>query len=94
MDDHDGGFRLQWRLLQTEGRRHRAKTRAARPRTTQTFAVGDAETILSRVAEYVDAGVSKFILRPLGCDDEAILAQTRLLIEQVLPRAETRWPRA
>jgi alkanesulfonate monooxygenase SsuD/methylene tetrahydromethanopterin reductase-like flavin-dependent oxidoreductase (luciferase family) len=60
---------------------------------TQTFAVGDAETILARVAEYVDAGVSKFILRPLGCDDEAILAQTRLLIEQVLPRAEARWPR-
>ena len=59
---------------------------------TQTFAVGDAETILARVAEYVDAGVSKFILRPLGCDDEAILAQTRLLIEQVLPGAEARWP--
>jgi probable F420-dependent oxidoreductase len=58
-----------------------------------TFAVGDAETILARVAEYVDAGVSKFILRPLGSDDEAILAQTRLLIEQVLPRAEARWPR-
>ncbi len=38
-------------------------------------------------------GVSKFILRPLGCDDDAILAQTRLLIEQVLPRAEARWPR-
>ena len=60
---------------------------------TQTFAVGDAETILARVAEYVDAGVSKFILRPLGCDDEAILAQTRLLIEQVLPGAVARWPR-
>jgi alkanesulfonate monooxygenase SsuD/methylene tetrahydromethanopterin reductase-like flavin-dependent oxidoreductase (luciferase family) len=40
-----------------------------------------------------DAGVSKFILRPLGSDDDAILAQTRLLIEQVLPRAEARWPR-
>ncbi len=60
---------------------------------THLFAVGDADTILARVAEYVDVGVSKFILRPLGCDDEAILAQTRLLIEQVLPRAEARWPR-
>jgi hypothetical protein len=37
--------------------------------------------------------VSKFILRPLGGDDDAILAQTRLLIEQVLPRAQARWPR-
>ena len=60
---------------------------------THAFAVGDVDTILARVAEYVDAGVSKFILRPLGGDDDAILAQTRLLIEQVLPRAEARWPR-
>jgi len=57
------------------------------------FAVGDAETILARLAEYIDAGVSKFILRPLGGDDDAILAQTRLLIEQVLPRAQARWPK-
>lgn len=60
---------------------------------THAFAVGDTETILARLAEYVDAGVSKFILRPLGEDDDAILAQTRLLIEQVLPRAEARWPK-
>jgi probable F420-dependent oxidoreductase len=57
------------------------------------FAIGDAEAILARIGEYVDAGVSKFILRPLGGDDDAMLAQTRLLIEQVLPRAEARWPR-
>ena len=36
------------------------------------FTVGDADTILARVAEYVDAGVSKFILRPLGDGDDAI----------------------
>ena len=35
----------------------------------------------------------KIIHRPLGDDGDAFLAQTRLLIEQVLPRAETRWPR-
>jgi len=29
-------------------------------------------------------------LRPLGGDDDTLLAQTRQLIEQVLPRAETR----
>jgi hypothetical protein len=33
---------------------------------THAFAVGDADTILARVAEYVDVGVSKFILRPIG----------------------------
>jgi probable F420-dependent oxidoreductase len=60
---------------------------------THVFVVGDADAILARVAEYVDAGVSKFLLRPLGSDDDAILTQTRLLIEQVLPRADARWPR-
>jgi len=60
---------------------------------THAFAVGDADAILARVGEYIDAGVSKFILRPLGGDDDAILTQTRLLIEQVLPRAEARWPK-
>ena len=60
---------------------------------THAFAIGDADTILARIAEYVDAGVSKFILRPLGGDDDTLLAQTRQLIEQVLPRAEARWPK-
>jgi alkanesulfonate monooxygenase SsuD/methylene tetrahydromethanopterin reductase-like flavin-dependent oxidoreductase (luciferase family) len=60
---------------------------------THAFAIGDADAILARVAEYVDAGVSKFILRSIGGDDDAILAQTRQLIEHVLPRAEARWPR-
>jgi alkanesulfonate monooxygenase SsuD/methylene tetrahydromethanopterin reductase-like flavin-dependent oxidoreductase (luciferase family) len=58
-----------------------------------THAIGDVDAILARIAEYVDAGVSKFILRPLDGDDDAILAQTRLLIEQVLPRAEARRPK-
>ena len=57
------------------------------------FAIGDADTILARIAEYVDVGMSKFILRPLGGDDDSLLAQTQQLIEQVLPRAEARWPK-
>lgn len=60
---------------------------------TYAFAVGDADTILAHLAEYVDVGVSKFIMRPLGSDDDAILAQTRLLTEKVLPRAEAQWPK-
>ncbi|RAI59966.1 LLM class flavin-dependent oxidoreductase [Roseicella frigidaeris] len=47
---------------------------------------GGAEEILARIAGYAAAGVSKFILRPLGRGNEAPLAQTRLLLEQVLPR--------
>ena len=50
-----------------------------------TFVVGDGSDVLARVREYVKVGVSKFILRPIGADDEDILNQTQLLIEQVLP---------
>jgi probable F420-dependent oxidoreductase len=57
------------------------------------FAIGDAAAIIARMAQYVAAGVSKFILRPLGRDDAQVLAQTRQLIEQVLPAVEARWPR-
>ena len=48
------------------------------------FAIGDAGTILARVHEYIDVGVSKFILRPVG-SGEGILDQTKQLIEKVLP---------
>ena len=96
-EDHYGaGFAFHFgsRDAPVVGRAMDAYAKRTGRDATHAFAVGDADTILARVAEYVDAGVSKFILRPLGCDDDAILAQTRLLIEQVLPRAEVRWPRA
>jgi probable F420-dependent oxidoreductase len=57
------------------------------------FAIGEAETILARIAAYVDAGVSKFILRPAARGDDDMLAQTRRLIEEVLPLAASRWPK-
>ncbi len=39
---------------------------------------------------YVEVGVTKFILRPIGSGDEAPLAQTRLLLETVLPLVAAR----
>jgi len=57
------------------------------------FAIGDAEAILARIAEFVAAGVAKFILRPLLGGEEMVLAQTRRLIEEVLPAVAARWPR-
>jgi probable F420-dependent oxidoreductase len=95
-EDHYGaGFAFHFGSRDTPGvgRAMDAYAKRTGRDATQALAVGDADTILARVAEYVDAGVSKFILRPLGCDDGAIQAQTRLLIEQVLPRAAARWPR-
>ena len=50
------------------------------------FAVGSAKDIASRVNEYIEAGVSKFVLRPIADSDEEILAQTRRLTEEVIPR--------
>jgi probable F420-dependent oxidoreductase len=95
-EDHYGaGFAFHFgsRDAPSVGRAMDAYAKRTGRDATHAFVFGDADTILARVAEYVDAGVSKFILRPLGCDDDAILAQTRLLVEQVLPRAEARWPR-
>jgi len=57
------------------------------------FAMGDAETILQRLQAYVDAGASKFILRPAATGDVDMLAQTKRLIEEVLPQVAARWPR-
>jgi probable F420-dependent oxidoreductase len=57
------------------------------------LAVGDADAILERIGAYVAAGVSKFVLRPVGADDEQMLAQTRQIIEQVLPRVAASWPK-
>jgi hypothetical protein len=50
------------------------------------FAVGSAKDIASRVNEYIEAGVSKFVLRPIADSDEEILAQTQRLTEEVIPR--------
>jgi probable F420-dependent oxidoreductase len=57
------------------------------------FAIGDAEAIVARIAEYVAAGVSKFILRPAAKGDDEVTAQTRRLIDEVLPRVAARWPK-
>ena len=57
------------------------------------IAAGDAESIAVHIARYVAIGVEKFVLRPVGRGNEAILAQTRQLIEQVLPLVAARWPK-
>jgi probable F420-dependent oxidoreductase len=57
------------------------------------FAMGDAETILQRLSEYVAVGASKFILRPIADGDADMLAQTKRLVEEVLPQVAARWPK-
>ena len=57
------------------------------------FAIGDAHAIVERIAGYVAAGISKFILRPAARGDEEMLSQTRRLIDEVLPLVAARWPK-
>jgi hypothetical protein len=41
--------------------------------------------ILARLREYVAAGVTKFVLRPVARGDDDFIDQTRRYIEQVQP---------
>lgn len=51
----------------------------------RAFVAGGVDEIMDRLNQYVDAGVSKFVLRPIGGDDDDMLAQTRRMIEEVQP---------
>jgi len=52
---------------------------------TERIAVGGAEEILGRIAEFVKGGVFKFVLRPLGEGDAEVLNQTQRFIDEVQP---------
>lgn len=46
---------------------------------------GEPGDVLARIDEFIAAGASKFVLRPLGHGDDDLLDQTQRLIETVLP---------
>jgi hypothetical protein len=48
---------------------------------------------MDRIAAYVEVGASKFILRPAAQGDADMYAQTKRLVEEVLPRMAARWPK-
>jgi alkanesulfonate monooxygenase SsuD/methylene tetrahydromethanopterin reductase-like flavin-dependent oxidoreductase (luciferase family) len=48
-------------------------------------AVGDTEDIMALLNEFRDAGVHKFILRPIASGTDEMIDQTRMLIDRVLP---------
>jgi probable F420-dependent oxidoreductase len=54
------------------------------------LAIGDADAIIRRIEAYIDAGVAKFILRPIGVDDADMVEQTRLLADEVIPEVQGR----
>ncbi|MEM7077472.1 MAG: LLM class flavin-dependent oxidoreductase [Pseudomonadota bacterium] len=51
-------------------------------------AVGGAEEMMQLVHDFRAAGVHKFILRPIASGTEDMLAQTRLMVEKLLPEID------
>lgn len=47
--------------------------------------IGNSDDMRSRILEYIDAGVFKFVLHPLAADDDEWMTQTRRLIDELLP---------
>ncbi len=87
-DDHYGaGFPFRFGSWDDEvvARTAAGYSRLGNTDPKAVLAVGDASTIAGRCAEYVAAGASKFVLRPIATGDAEIMAQTRRLIDEVLP---------
>lgn len=52
---------------------------------TTGIVTGSPDAIVARIREFLDAGVSKFVLRPLASGDDDVMTQTRRFIELALP---------
>ncbi len=52
--------------------------------------VGGADNVSAKLDEYIAAGVSKFVLRPMADSDTDLLHQTQRLVEEVIPRFKGR----
>jgi probable F420-dependent oxidoreductase len=50
-----------------------------------SMAVGGASDIVAKADEYREAGISKFVLRPIAAGDEEMAFQVQRLIDEVLP---------
>lgn len=88
-DDHYGaGFQFRFGdwdepVVQRAAEGLSRLQRGLEPR--EIVAAGGAKEIIGRVQEYIDTGVSKFVLRPIAASDAEVMDQTRRLIDEVLP---------
>lgn len=53
-------------------------------------AVGGAEEIAGRIHEFIAAGISKFVVRPIATDEADLEEQTRRMLQEVAPLFEAR----
>lgn len=94
--DHDhygAGFHIRFgswddAVVQRQAEAYRRRSENRDPKNH--LAIGGAAEIIGRIEEYIAAGVSKFILRPIGDDDDDMIEQTRLLAAEVIPKVQGR----
>ena len=89
--DHFGtGINFRFGGWEDEPVQHAAKRfeRVSGRDADSSFAVGGAEEIIARIRAFVNAGIYKFVLRPLSFGDDETLIQTRYLIDEVLPEVD------
>jgi probable F420-dependent oxidoreductase len=55
-----------------------------------SFAVGPPDAVIDLLRQFVAAGMSKFVMIPLVADAAELMAQTRMLVEQIAPAIEDR----
>ena len=60
------------------------KARMSSP-VSRYMVAGDAEAIIKRIREFLDAGCEKFVLLPMANGTADMMEQTRLFTEEVLP---------
>lgn len=89
-EDHFGaGFAFRfggWDEPIAQGYRQLLTKRLRRSNPEGYAAVGGVTEIMALLSAFRAAGVHKFVLRPIASGTDDMLRQTRLLIEQALPR--------
>jgi alkanesulfonate monooxygenase SsuD/methylene tetrahydromethanopterin reductase-like flavin-dependent oxidoreductase (luciferase family) len=89
-EDHFGaGFSFRfgsWEEPVVERSVQAYRARAGADADPRNFmAVGDAEAIIELVTRFREAGISKFVARPIAASDEEMMSQSAMLAEQVNP---------
>jgi alkanesulfonate monooxygenase SsuD/methylene tetrahydromethanopterin reductase-like flavin-dependent oxidoreductase (luciferase family) len=91
-EDHFGagfGFRFGSPDDDIVKRQREALARRISQGTPEDYtAIGSADDIMALLQRFHAAGAHKFILRPIASGTEDIIAQTRRLIDEVLPRVK------
>ena len=70
-------------VIEDEVQRVQARFPDRDPRSSMV--TGGPDAIVQRIREYLDGGVSKFVLRPLARGDDDVMIQARRFVEQGLP---------